>query len=1142
MSNGTEPAIGLVTSATIDAIGVGRSVFTDLTMLDIGRAAADPVRVDLAVAKLVADVLALSQVRSHDDFCDLLRTWGDDLVELAEAALSPLTALGVVGKPLVEALIVYVIQKQYPRLASLLSAAGVIISSPSVGSRFDWENLRDLLLNGPGVVTEDFWDDFLDAANPQQSGGVPALLAALLVLVPEAVAMRTGDLRVAGLEPPPVSPDASAAWALLRKRSEGWIAITLPLLVTGGPLRLPDGPDISSGMTPELAMSLLFRSQRRPFGGRTVTDFEMWLRPSVDSDSFELPLPGRASVKVEPCVPIGLGYDGTAGIWNAAVAPQPSSPVAAATNEALITIGKDDPGHPDLLLGPPDDTRLVVRDLGLDIRLREVGEPSVELVGRAHGFAVVLTNRWFRSLGAGSFFRDGLRLDLDLDARYAEGSGLSVSAEGALESRWHLAGSVKLAALTVRIHSLLVRVPIRADQAHFDIRGEARPHWSATLGRTVTLVMDGAGGWVGWWADPAGGDKHCVGLLPPTGVGLQLDFPGVTAGGFLDFTGGPSDRYGGAVTLTIAPPGGLRGLTVTAFGIHQLGGNEGDADRPVAFIIVLGTKFTPGVVFGPGIVWNGVGGLYGHNRRADTDALRERLTSGAVGNVLFADDPIRNAPILLGDLAALFPPANGVQVFGLTAQFGWVPIFGDYLIRAAVGVLLEYDDRVTRVVILGSLVLHLPAGPNMSQETLDELLNIQVDVIGDIDPVRRTVAIDATIRRGRFLKVFTLTGDGGLRASFGDQRYLMATLGGFHPDFHPDPAVFPKLQRILLSIKSNDLPGPIDKLSVAAYMAVTTNTLQFGAELSAEISSGHWSIEGKIGGDALIILPFSFDVSIHGGVHVKYRGHNLIGVDFKGGLAGPSPIVLRGEVCVSLLLFDACWSDSIELGSGEAVLGPLITSLVPIIGAELANLANLVAGGGDPLVLTTLPGSPARPVLSPLSPPVWSQNRVPLGLPVETFEEGHLKAPQRLGLTASRPTTTQLDWFTPGAFVALSDAEEMALPAFEQHQSGVQVSAEVTRSATVVRSFTIEEIRLPDDRRTRPGLTFPDHVLDRLDAVSGKVSLRPRPPRFELHDSGFRVDAAGVEVATGATAVQARLTARASGGAVQHPADRLVQV
>ena len=93
-------------------------------------------------------------------------------------------------------------------------------------------------------------------------------------------------------------------------------------------------------------------------------------------------------------------------------------------------------------------------------------------------------------------------------------------------------------------------------------------------------------------------------------------------------------------------------------------------------------------------------------------------------------------------------------------------------------------------------------------------------------------------------------------------------------------------------------------------MAMTSNTIQFGAEFKASIKAGNWKIEGTIGGDALIRMPFSFDVTIKGGVHVKYRGHNLIGVDFKGGLAGPSPLVLRGEVCVSLLLFDACWSDS----------------------------------------------------------------------------------------------------------------------------------------------------------------------------------------------------------------------------------------
>ena len=67
--------------------------------------------------------------------------------------------------------------------------------------------------------------------------------------------------------------------------------------------------------------------------------------------------------------------------------------------------------------------------------------------------------------------------------------------------------------------------------------------------------MDGAGGWVGWWADQPGG-KECIGLLPPTGIGSCSSSPASSGGGFLDFTGGPNDRYGGLLTLTIGPAEG----------------------------------------------------------------------------------------------------------------------------------------------------------------------------------------------------------------------------------------------------------------------------------------------------------------------------------------------------------------------------------------------------------------------------------------------------------------------------------------------------------------------------------------------------------------------------------------------------------
>jgi len=1131
----------LTETGTEAVIEAGTPNFMSSSLLAEGMHAADALRVAGAVAQLINDVEALALVRSHDDFCRLLHTWGDDLVALAAAVLGTVAPPGMSGEELAEVLVIEIIKAKFARLATVLTIAGAIVDEPGLGSSFDRERLRGLLLEGPGTVSEDFWDSFIDAANPEENGGVPALLAALLVLVPQALAVGDGDLHLAGLVPPPVGPDGSDYWRRLRDQSAGWISVTVPLETRDNALVLPESPDLAGGFSPEVAMSLLFRSQRRMAGTSNVTDFEMWVYPSVDADSFVRPV-GDAFVRVEPSVPLGLGYDGSSGTWNAAIAPRGQSRVSAATNDAVISLGKDVAGAPDLTFGPPDETRLTVRDLGLDLRLRQADEPSVELVGRAHGFGIVLTNRWFRSLGLGSLVRDGLTIDADIDARFSEGAGFSLAAEGALATRLLLGTSIGAKGVALTIHSLVLRVPVRADEQHFDIRLEALPHWSLRIG-PATLVMDGAGAWLGWWADPPDGTKKCVGLVPPTGIGLQVDVPGVVCGGFIDYTGGPNERYGGVLTVKIAPPGGLRGVTVTAFGVHELSGREGDVDRQRTLVLVLGTRFTPGVAFGPGIFWVGVGGLYGHHRRADTNALRERLTSGAVGNVLFADDPVRNAPVLLGDLAALFPPAAGVYVLGLTARFGWTPMFDDYLVRAAVGVLVEFEgDRLSKVVVLGSLVVHLPAGPGMSQAKLDKLLNIMVDVIGVVDRDRKTVAIDLTIRQGRFLEIFTLSGDGGLRASWGDQRYLMATLGGFHPDFHPQPAVFPPLKRILLAIKDEDLPGPIDKLSVSAYLAVTTNTIQFGAELTAEISSGRWSIEGKIGGDALIGLPFSFDISIHGGVHVKYRGHSLIGVDFKGGIKGPSPIVLRGEVCVSLLFFDACWSDSIQLGGGTAIGGPVIVSLVDLLAGELDAPSNLTAGDGDDRwVLATSPEAAARPVLSPLTAPVWSQNRVPLEVPIETFEAGHLDTPQRLTVTASHPTTPHRDWFTPGAFVKLSDAEEMALPSFEQFQAGVVVASAATRSSSVTAPFVVTEIRIPGPPAPRPGFTIPDQVLDRLSAIDAPVSLRPRPRRFELADSAFVVGVAGA-VETVPTAVQARLAARPTRAVVQHAADRLVSI
>jgi hypothetical protein len=291
-------------------------------------------------------------------------------------------------------------------------------------------------------------------------------------------------------------------------------------------------------------------------------------------------------------------------------------------------------------------------------------------------------------------------------------------------------------------------------------------------------------------------------------------------------------------------------------------------------------------------------------------------------------------------------------------------------------------------------------------------------------------------------------------------------------------------------------------------------------------------------------MPFFFDVALSGGVHVKYRGHSLLGVDFSGGLSGPSPLVLRGKVCVSLLLFDACWSDSFELADPGAIASTVLTSLVPVLAGELSLPANLaVAEADDGLVLLSRHDATPRVVLSALGTPTWRQNRMPLGLPIERFEDDRLDAPQRLDVRATVPTTAHEDWFSPGSFVDLTEAEAMALPSFERHQAGVEASFDETRSTGVTVNVMFQEIRLPSTTRIVDGILVPHDVLERMNAVAAPPSIRPRPPRFEVHDDRFRVEAANGDVlATDASAVTAHLAGRTRRAATQHIADRRVEV
>ncbi len=115
------------------------------------------------------------------------------------------------------------------------------------------------------------------------------------------------------------------------------------------------------------------------------------------------------------------------------------------------------------------------------------------------------------------------------------------------------------------------------------------------------------------------------------------------------------------------------------------------------------------------------------------------------------------------------------------------------------------------------------------------------------------------------------------------------------------------------------------QLACQSYLALTPNSLQFGARVDLYASAGPLEVTGYLGFDALIIFsPFSYEVEICGGVAISYEGCDLFGVDLTLLLSGPTPWHAHGEARIKILFFSIKVGFSFTWGSDEqATLAPV---------------------------------------------------------------------------------------------------------------------------------------------------------------------------------------------------------------------------
>ena len=387
-----------------------------------------------------------------------------------------------------------------------------------------------------------------------------------------------------------------------------------------------------------------------------------------------------------------------------------------------------------------------------------------------------------------------------------------------------------------------------------------------------------------------------VGFATPRGVGIAVDAGPVTGGGFLFFDE-PNGRYGGALVLKIYS------VTVKAFGVIET--KLPDGTPTFSFVIVISAEFTP-IQLGLGFTLNGVGGMIGINRRIEEEGLRRAVRDGSLGHLLFPHNLEQNAPEIIHDLVAVLPAAEGRYVFGPMAKIGWG---SPTLIEADLGIILELPGP--RLALLGEVRAALPKRDKA-------LVLINLSVAGLLDFPRKFFAIDASLHDSR-VGSYPITGDMAMRLSWGDDPTFALAVGGFNPGFQPPPS-FPKLRRVAVDLGISGNPS----LTLQGYFALTSNTAPIGALAELKASGSGIQLYARVQFDALIVFsPFAFEVSIDAQARVSFHGRG-IGVHLHAVVNGPSPWRVRGEVCVSILWWDACLGFDKTFGKGERVELPQI--------------------------------------------------------------------------------------------------------------------------------------------------------------------------------------------------------------------------
>ena len=828
-------------------------------------------------------------------------------------------------------------------------------------------------------------------------------------------------------------------------------ALERALLALGVPARRePVRADLAASYFTGGAVPAGLRQLTVPLAAGTPSDFSGFL----DIGVIILPVPPAANRSAAPdgllAFPIARGYadvaialgapftlelsggldaDGAVTIevhpGSATVATQLPGPLSAQASLAAA------PATAWIPLGTPGDIHLEVPGLLASVEVQgAITDPEILLtVATGPGsappnVALVLAFSDGDSFLQSIFGTTPQRVQFGLKVAWSSKTGLSLQTSAGLKLVFPV--NQQFAAVTLRAITVQLQASGGGAALLFGLSA------TAAIG-PVQVSADGVGAQLDLISRAPGAPPQAFGDLGlsfgfagPAALGLSVDAGPVSGGGFLSYDQA-SGRYGGAIELR------LETLALKAIGLLDTRLPDG---TPGYSLIVIITAQFQAIQLGFGFTLSGVGGLAGINRSVVIDALRAGIKTGQLKNLLFPDNPVVNAGQILSQMATVFPPAQGNYVFGPMIQLGWgTPT----LLTMDLAVLLELPPPI-RLIILGRMAISLP-------DPEDPLVLIQMDSLGVVDFGTGQVAVDAALFNSR-VAAFALTGSMALRASWLGPPGFVLAIGGFSPAFSP-PAQFPALTPVTIALCSGDNP----RLVLSAYLAVTSNTAQFGARIDLYAAGPFGvTVQGDVYFDALFQFnPFQFAVDAGGSISISSNGQQLLAATIAVTLTGPNGWHVQGSASFSVCGMGASVSFDTTIGAAQPLPAPAPVTLAPLLEAALTTPANWTAAlpaDASTLLTFSAAATDGTALAHPLAGLAVHQRVLPLNTAISRFGSATPADPGSFAISSlsvggapvAAPSPVN-DWFAPGQFMRLSDADALARPSFEQLQAGVSVPA-----------------------------------------------------------------------------------------------------